>query len=107
MTAISTLEQHKAQAIEEAFEALEGFAPSERLIQTKNEPIRQPEYALPVLVAELTQALAAERARGDMVQRALDHVVDHVIPGEVATLRRRLEKLEAPAQRSRSGAKKS
>jgi hypothetical protein len=103
VTAISTLEQHKAQAIEEAFEALEGFAPSERLIQTKNEPIRQPEYALPVLVAELTQALAAERARGDMLQRALDHV----IPGEVATLRRRLEKLEAPAQRSRSGAKKS
>ena len=101
MTSTMILDQRRARAVQEALEVLEGILPTERLMEAKMDPLLQPEYAVPILVAEIAQALRR-------YETALNHVVTHYegsIDVEIAALRERVEELEK-ALAEKSAAKK-
>lgn len=83
MTSTAILEQRKALAVQEALEVVHedlselGLA-TERLVETKNEPLAQPEYVLPILVAELARALGAEREARKALGRAFGEMAERV-----------------------------
>jgi hypothetical protein len=83
MSAITILEQRKALAVQEALETVHedlaelGLADG-RLVETKNEPLLEPEYVLPILVAELARALGAEREARKALGRAFGELTERV-----------------------------
>jgi hypothetical protein len=83
MTGPEILMQRRAMAVEEAIDStfenvsLLGL-PTGRIENLKAEPLLTDEHALPVLVAELSSALAAERRTRQELGVALGELYDRV-----------------------------
>ena len=90
MTSTMVLDQRQAQAVQEALEVLEGLAATERLAETKTEPLLPPGYATTIIAAELAQIVARQEA-------AFNHMATHIAASqdaEIERLRERVEELE-------------
>jgi len=80
-TTIMMLRQAQAveRALEDVFEDLAHRGLSlERITATREEPMLQQDYALPILVAELAAALVHERLAREALGRALGELYDRV-----------------------------
>lgn len=83
MTSPEIMLQGRAMAVEQALEATyENVAAlglnTERISATRAEPLLSPDHAMPVLVAELASALAAERRYRQELGVALGELYDRV-----------------------------
>jgi hypothetical protein len=83
MTSPEIMLQRRAMAIEESLEATyENTAalglPTGRIEDIKAEPLLSPDDALPVLAAELAQALAAERRHRQELGHAIGELLERV-----------------------------
>ncbi len=83
MTSPEIMLQRRAMAVEEALDStyenvvLLGL-PASRIEHLKAEPLLSPDDALPILVAELASALAAERRTRQELGAALGELYDRV-----------------------------
>lgn len=83
MTGTVILGQRAALALQGALETVHedlaelGLADG-RIVEAKHEPLLQPEYAIPILVAELARALGAEREARKALGRAFGELVERV-----------------------------
>jgi hypothetical protein len=83
MPSTEILEQRKALALQQALadvheDLTDRGIRSERITEAMQDPILQPEYALPLVVAELARALADEREARKALGRALGELHERV-----------------------------
>jgi hypothetical protein len=86
MTAAEVLMRRQAQALADAMEAADEFAPeSERLIAARLEPGQPMDFTMPMLIAEMAEALRVQietteglRSRVDGLEAALGAATNRV-----------------------------